>query len=103
MNDPTQILLQEFRAFRDSEFRDFRNEVAAWKQETGERVTALEVKVKDGLEDNGTPSRMTAVETRVSGLEKIRWKTTGIVSAIWAIVTLTLTVAASYMPHGGKH
>jgi len=46
VDDQLQLLLTEFRAFRDTEWREFRESVSAWQQETGERVAQLETQVK---------------------------------------------------------
>jgi hypothetical protein len=86
----TELLLQEFRAFRDQEFRDFKDDVATWKQETGERVKALETTVDEGLIDNGQPSRMTVVERKVSVLERITWIASGVLLTIQAFVGLLI-------------
>lgn len=91
MSDQTaELLLQEFRAFRDNEFREFRDDVATWKQGTGERLTALETTVGDGLIDNGQPSRMTVVERKVSVLERITWIASGVVLTVQAVVGLLM-------------
>ena len=100
MQDQTivQLLLQEFRAFRDTEFHDFRDDVSAWRQETGERVAVLESEVKSGLKGNGQPSRMTKAEDRITALERAWWKIVGACAAVWAL----LTVVLHFVPWG-KH
>lgn len=88
MEDTTaQLLLQEFRSFRDSEFREFREEVQAWKVETAERLTQLEASAHD-LCGNGQPGRMAGAESRISGLEQLRWGVVGAAAAISALITL---------------
>lgn len=80
MNDETaQVLLQEFR--------EFRNDITEWRQDTGERVAALEATIKPAIQGNGQPSRLTAVESRVTELEHRRWKHDGMVVALWAVFT----------------
>jgi hypothetical protein len=79
------LLLEEFRAFRDTEFREFRESVADQQRVTAERVTTLEVVVKDGLIDNGHDCRMTAVERKLDGLQRWRWQATGIAAAVTAV------------------
>jgi hypothetical protein len=58
VNDQLQLLLTEFRAFRDTEWREFRESVASWQQDTGERIAQLETHVKSGITGNGQPSRL---------------------------------------------
>lgn len=79
----TQVLLQEFRAFRDTEFSEFRNQLAAWQQESEKRVATLEAQVKD-LYGNGRDGRVTIVEKRVSWLERLTWTASGIFMAVQA-------------------
>jgi hypothetical protein len=97
MDDKTaQLLLQEFRAFRDSEFREFREDVSAWKQESGERIATLETQVKDVV-GNGQPGRMTLAEQAIAALQRWRYwvlggaaGVSGVVSVVaWVIVRLT--------------
>jgi hypothetical protein len=91
-------LLKEFRAFRDTEWREFRVSVSAWQQETGERITRLETQVKAGVTGNGQPSRLAVVEQRVRSLEWVRWYVGGAVIAIWT----TLTAVLRCLPWGHK-
>ncbi|WP_420239219.1 hypothetical protein ACOBR2_06450 [Telmatobacter bradus] len=79
------LLLEEFRAFRDTEFREFRESVASQQRITAERVTALEVVVRDGLIDNGHDCRMTAVERKVDGLQRWRWQATAIAATVTTV------------------
>jgi hypothetical protein len=81
MDDKLQLLLTEFRAFRDTEFREFREDVAAWKQAIGERVATTETQVKD-LYGNGRAGRVTAVEKKLAYHSKIIWIGTGVLFAI---------------------
>lgn len=85
-----ELLLQEFRAFRDTEFREFKDDVSTWKQDCGERLKALETTVEDALIDNGQPSRMTAVERKVSALERITWIASGVLLSVQAVVGLLI-------------
>jgi hypothetical protein len=81
-----QLLLQEFRAFRDSEFREFKDDVATWKQDSGARIATLESDVKAGIKGNGQPSRMSIVEEKVSRLERFKWQVTSAGAALWTVV-----------------
>lgn len=84
-NDPNthvegqlELLLAEFRAFRDDEFRSFRDDiradVAALQSQTGERLATLETHVKSGITGNGQPSRLASVEKKLEGLKvKVSW------------------------------
>ena len=88
-----QLILDELQELR-SDLRGFRAEVAAWKQEAGERVTALEVTSKD-ISGNGKQGRMKDAEDRITVLERIWWKLLGgsaavsaIVAAIWHVLPL---------------
>lgn len=90
LDDQLQLLLTEFRAFRDTEWREFRESVSAWQQGTGERVATLETLVKDVV-GNGQPGRLTNVESAVSGLQRWRYWLTGIAA--------TTTAASSFILH----
>lgn len=99
MEEPvSSVLLQEFRAFRDAEFRVFRDELTAWKQEVGERLASLEADVKSGIKGNGQPSRLTTVEERLTELQRVRWKAVGAFVAVWALFTTALTTALHFVP-----
>jgi hypothetical protein len=73
VDDQLQLLLTEFRAFRDTEWREFRESVSAWQQETGERIAQLEAQVKAGVTGNGQPSRLQVVEHNVEQLNRFRY------------------------------
>ncbi len=88
MDDQLQLLLTEFRSFRDTEWREFRVSVSAWQQETGERVAQLETQVKAGVTGNGQPSRLALVEQRVTSLERFRWYLAGVAVAIGPVLTM---------------
>lgn len=97
MNEHDQtakILLQEFRSFRDVEFREFRKDVSDWKSETGERLAKLEDAVKHGLTGNGEPSRVSVLEAKVEKLTNVYLRVSAVLIAIWGIVTL----AAKFLP-----
>jgi hypothetical protein len=82
------LLLQEFRSFRDTEFREFREDIASWRQNSGERLAKLESEVKSGVSGNGQPSRLAIVEDRVDALQRDRWFGAGVVAAISSGLTL---------------
>lgn len=44
MDEMTSLLLQEIRGLRD-ELREFKDEVAAWRQDQGERLVKIETVV----------------------------------------------------------
>jgi hypothetical protein len=89
VDDQLQLLLTEFRAFRDTEWREFRESVSAWQQETGERVAQLEVKAKD-LCGNGQPGRMTVAEQGISALQRFRYWQLGAAAVLSGIITVAL-------------
>lgn len=72
MDDQLRLLLAEFRAFRDTEWREFRESVSAWQRETGERIAQLEVKAQD-LCGNGQQGRMTVAERSITALQGFRY------------------------------
>jgi len=76
----TQQLLQEFRAFRDTEWRTHRDQVSQWREEDRARIVALEVKSKD-ISGNGQPGRMRDVESRTTVLERAFWSVSGALAA----------------------
>ena len=89
----TQILLQEFRSFRDQEFRAFRGDLSEWQQQTGERVASLESDVKQGIRGNGQPSRLAEVEEKVAMLEKWKWYLMG----AWVVVAAAISTVTSWL------
>jgi hypothetical protein len=87
MDDTSQLILTELREFRAA--------VTEWQQETGERVSALEVQVKSGITGNGQPSRLQTVERTVDSLSRFKYWLLGAAAAISAVVHFVLP--------GGKH
>lgn len=73
MDDQLQLLLTEFRAFRDTEWREFRASVVSWQQDTGERIAQLEIQVKSGITGNGQPSRLQLAERSIDQLNRFRY------------------------------
>jgi len=63
-----ELILLEFRAFRDTEFRTFREEAEKGRKEAAERIAKLEIHVKEGIVGNGHPSRLTQAETHLTML-----------------------------------
>ena len=100
MEDTTaRLLLTEFRAFRDYEFRDFKDTVAEWKQDTGERVAQLETSVKSGVTGNGQPSRLSVVEQELEQLTRFRYWLLGASAAAGSVCG----AISGYILSGGKH
>lgn len=89
MDDQLQLLLTEFRAFRDTEWREFRESVSAWQQETGERVAQLEVKERD-IGGNGQPGRMALAEQSIAALQRFRYWQLGAAAVVSVLFTLVL-------------
>ena len=88
---PGSLILDEIRAVRD-EMREFRSDVNAWRQETGERIAKLEAQVKPAIIGNGQPSRLAQIDDRVTALERHHWRLAGAASAAGAIVALLVDV-----------
>jgi len=78
----SQMILSEFRTFRDVEWRDFHKNVTQWRSDMSERVTKIEVVVQAGL--TNTPSRLSVLEEKMQAFDKLRWQLFGVVSAISA-------------------
>jgi len=110
------LLLQEFRAFRDNEFREFKDDVATWKQDAGERLAILENDVKSGIKGNGQPSRLATAEKRIEELQDIRaderipeieekvdsllqlrWKISGMAIAVFAVIDLAVKFLPAFL------
>jgi hypothetical protein len=89
VDDQLQLLLTEFRAFRDTEWREFRESVSAWQQETGERIAQLETKAQDVC-GNGQPGRMTTAEQSIAALQRFRYWQLGAAAALSGALTLVL-------------
>jgi hypothetical protein len=88
--DNSQLLLQEFRSFRDTEFREFREAVNEWQCDSAQRLTKLEAEVKAGVIGNGTPSRLSVVECKINTLERWRWYTYGFIVATSSAITIAV-------------
>ena len=93
MDDQLQLLLTEFRAFRDTEWREFRESVSAWQQGTGERVAQLETQVRD-LYGNGRPGRVSKLESKTDKHARIIWIGMG----AWTVINAVVAIAVHY--HG---
>jgi hypothetical protein len=91
-----ELLLQEFRAFRDTEFREFRDDVASWRQETGERNAALETQMKE-VRGNGQPGRLGIVEAEVKAVQRWRYKVIGIAAGVSTVVSAAAWVLTKVM------
>lgn len=88
MSDQTaELLLDEFRAFRDQEFREFVNSVAAWREESSGRLSALEVQAKDII-GNGRPGRMDDAEDDIQKLQQWQHWVLGISVGVSALVSI---------------
>jgi hypothetical protein len=90
VDDQLQLLLTEFRAFRDTEWREFRVAVSSWQQETGERVAQLETQVKAGVTGNGQPSRLQVAERSIDQLNRFRYWLLGCAGVLSVILHYVL-------------
>lgn len=84
----TQLILAEIL----TEVRGCREDI----KEQAEKISALESTTYPALKNNGQPSRLTQVETRVTELEKERWRLAGFLSSICLFASALLTVAFEY-------
>jgi hypothetical protein len=83
----SQMILSEFRTFRDVEWRDFYQQVTQWRSDMSEHVAKIEVVVEAGLTgNNSTPSRLTVLEVKMQAFDKLRWQLFGVVSAVSALI-----------------
>lgn len=73
-NTQLEQLLAEFRAFRDTEWREFRDDVNKWQVDSAQRTATLEAQVKSGVTGNGQPSRLAVVEEKVNELTNSKYK-----------------------------
>lgn len=71
-------ILQEIRAVRD-ELREFRETVTAWQLETAERIARAETTLHP-IVGNGQPGKLATMDTRITSLERTKWKWAGIAS-----------------------
>lgn len=83
------LLLQEFRSFRDNEFRQFRDEINSWRQETVERVATLEAHDKD-ISGNGQPGRMVNAEKKITLHDRVIWIGYGLLLSLQAAAFLMI-------------
>jgi hypothetical protein len=96
VDSQVNLLLQEFRAFRDNEWRIFRDQVVTWKEEDRARLTELEVHSKD-IVGNGQPGRMANVEEKTSKLEKYKYWLIGIAAGVSGIVSILVVIAGVWI------
>jgi hypothetical protein len=92
-------LLTEFRSFRDTEWREFRDQVMIWQNDTAQRVAKLESEVKAGLIGNGTPSRLNVLEDKVSDLTKYKYWLLGVTAGVSAIVSIVAACVGFLLKH----
>lgn len=93
MNDQLQLLLTEFRAFRDTEWREFRESVSSWQQENGERIAQLETEMRD-LYGNGRQGRVSKLESKTDKHARIIWLGMG----AWTVINGLVVLAMHYHP-----
>ena len=87
MEDMTSVLLQEIRGLRE-ELREFKDEVASWRQDVGERLVKVETVVKPALMTNGQPSQISVIDARLTSIEKSWGKLIAVGAVVWGTVTL---------------
>jgi ElaB/YqjD/DUF883 family membrane-anchored ribosome-binding protein len=95
-----EIVLQEIRAMRtqaSSEILGIRQDMAAWRQQYGERLAEAEKSIKVGIDGNGTPSRLRVVEMAVDVLQGFRWKTVGAAAAVGALLGSAVTLGGQIL------
>lgn len=80
MEDTQTLILTELRSLR----KDF----SSFAQETGERISSLEVHVKTGITGNGQPSRLQVLEDAVSRLSQWRWWVIGCTAGCCTVVSV---------------
>jgi hypothetical protein len=73
--------LQETRA----DLRDFRAEVATWREETAKQLSEHSVKIQDVC-GNGQPGRMRLAEAAISALQRFRYWQLGAAAGVSAVV-----------------
>jgi hypothetical protein len=69
----------------DDKFEEFRRDVTSWQQETGEKVVKLETIVHPALINNGQPSKISSIDTRVTNLERSKYWMAGVCSSTGAL------------------
>ena len=87
------VLLGEFRAFRDVEFRQFRDE----QTDLRARVAALEITIKPVVIGNGQPSELASIKSRISDLESIRWRAIGAVGTICMVISMLFSIGTLWL------
>jgi hypothetical protein len=70
----SQLILSEFRNFRDIEWRDFRLQVTTSHLDTGTRLAKAELSIEMAIDGNGRPSRLDVAEADIDELKKFRWQ-----------------------------
>ena len=80
----------------DAKFEEFRRDVTSWQQEQGEKVARLEAQVKPAIIDNGQPSKLSSIDSRVRTLERSYFKLIGASSVSGALVALAIEVARKH-------
>lgn len=80
MQDTSELILQELQLLR-SDFNSF-------ARDTGERVSSLEIQVKQGVTGNGQPSRLQVVEDRIDSLMQWRWWVVGAAAGSGAVISV---------------
>jgi len=77
-------ILQAIQALRDEnrdDMRELRESFESFRTDSVEKVARLEAQLKTVL-GNGQPGRMTLAEERISSLERVRWKQSGIAATV---------------------
>jgi hypothetical protein len=87
-SNSTQLLLAEIL----TEVRGCREDI----KEQAEKISALEATTYPALKNNGQPSLLSKLDTRVTELEKERWRLAGWLSGVCLFASTILTVAFEY-------
>jgi hypothetical protein len=70
----SQLILAEFRNFRDIEWRDFRAQATANHTDMGTRMAKAEISIEMAIDGKGRPSRLDLAESDIDELKKFRWQ-----------------------------
>jgi hypothetical protein len=94
----SQLILSEFRNFRDIEWRDFRAQVTSSHLDTGARLAKAEQSIEMAIDGNGRPSRLDVAESDIDELKKFRWQALAYCAAACGFLSSVAAFIGWYWP-----
>jgi hypothetical protein len=94
----SQLILSEFRNFRDVEWRDFRAQATGWREDTAARLVKAELTLELSIVGTLQPSRLTVAENSIEELKKFKLQALALVGGFGALFSAVAAFVGWYWP-----